>query len=125
MNRFIPALAAACFAMSATAFAQTPPPSGERKAPTPEQREQFKQRIKAAQEACKDNADRRGCMTTQFCAKAPDPAKCQAEGKQRMAERMESRQKAHEACTGKRGDELTKCLQDQPGMKGHHGRHKG
>ena len=127
MNRFIPTLAAACFAMSATAFAQTPPPSGERKAPTPEQRQQMKERMKSAHEACKGDADRRGCMTAQFCAKAPDPAKCQAEGKQRMARRMDERQKAREACTGKRGEELGKCMQEQRGKsgRGHHMQPKG
>lgn len=136
MNRFMPALAAACFALSAaTAFAQTTPPpagAGERKGPTPEQRQQMRERMKSAHEACKDKPDRRACMTENFCAKSEDPAKCQARAKEmraKHAQRMDERQKAHEACTGKRGEELGKCLREQPGMKGHHGRmhgeHKG
>jgi hypothetical protein len=133
MNRFAPALAAACFAFSAltaafTASAQTTPvPSAEpRKGPTPEQREKMRENMKSAYEACKDKPDRRACMTENFCAKAEDKAKCQARAKEmreKHAQRMDERQKAHEACTGKRGEDLGKCLREQPGMKGHHGRH--
>ena len=43
--------------------------------------------------------------------------------REKHAQRMDERQKAHEACTGKRGEELGKCLHEQPGMKGQHGRH--
>jgi hypothetical protein len=125
MNRTITTLAAACFALSASvAFAQAP--SGDsRPRMTPEQREKMRDHMKAAREACKDNPDRRGCMLTQFCAKSTEPAKCINEGKARQArfaQRMDERQKAHEACTGKRGEELGKCLREQPGMKGGHGR---
>jgi hypothetical protein len=52
----------------------------------------------------------------QICAKAQDPAKCQAHFKarsERMRERVEARQKAHEACNGKRGEELGKCIDGQ------------
>jgi hypothetical protein len=52
-------------------------------------------------------------MTGQMCAKSADPAKCQERAKQhhaRMSKHMDERQAAHEACTGKRGDELMKCL---------------
>ena len=75
-----------------------------------------REQMKAAYEACKDKADKRGCMMEQRCAKAPDPAKCQAESKERMqkrAQHMDQRQAAHEACTGKRGEELQKCLHGQ------------
>ena len=113
MNRLIPALAAACFALSAPfAFAQTP--SGEGKPRMSEQqRKEMREKMKGAWEACKDKSDKRACMMEQRCAKAADPAKCQAEGKQRMSRRMDERQKAHEACTGKRGDELKTCLKSQ------------
>jgi hypothetical protein len=121
MNRFLPALAAACFAMStATAFAQ--PYSGE--AGKGEHRKEMREKMKAAHEACKDKPDRRACMTETMCAKAQDPAKCQAHAKERhakMASRMDERQKMHEACTGKRGDELMKCLGDQHQKSGRHG----
>ena len=56
MNRLTTTLAAACFALStATAFAQTttPPASGERTRPNPEQREKMHANVKAAREACK------------------------------------------------------------------------
>lgn len=78
----------------------------------PEQREQ----MRAAYETCKDKPNRQACMSEQVCAKATDPAKCQAQAKERhglMAKRMEERQAMHEACNGKRGDELTGCLQTQ------------
>ena len=131
MNRYTTALAAACFALSASvAFAQAP--SGDsRQRMSPEQREQMKERFKAAQETCKDSRDRRACMTGAICAKSPDPARCQAMAKERharMSQHMDERQKAHEACTGKRGEELGKCLREQPGFKGgrrHHHRMKG
>jgi hypothetical protein len=70
----------------------------------------------AAYEACKDKADRRACMTEQVCAKSTDAAQCQAQAKERQArfaQRIEQRQKMHEACSGKRGDDLTGCLRDQ------------
>lgn len=119
------ALAAACFALSASfAFAQAP--QGEhRHRMTPEQRTQMREHMKAAHETCKDSKDRRACMTGAMCAKAPDPAKCQAMAKERharFAQRMDERQKAHEACTGKRGEELGKCLREQPAFKDGHGR---
>ena len=126
MNRFITTMAAACFALTAaSAFAQAP--SGDsRPRMTPEQREKMHETMKQAHESCKNAADRRGCMTSAMCAKSPDPAKCQAMAKERHArfsQRMDERQKAHEACTGKRGEELGKCLRDQPAFKDGHGRH--
>jgi hypothetical protein len=33
---------------------------------------------------------------------------------------MDERQQMHEACTGKRGEELMKCLGDQRQKSGHH-----
>jgi len=101
---------------------------------SPEQRAQMRENMKAARETCKSAADPRACMATQFCAKAPDPAKCQAMAKERrakFAQRMDERQKAHEACSGKRGEELGKCLREQPAFKDgpggrrHHHRMKG
>ncbi len=119
MNRFVPALAAVCFSLAAVmADAQTPPADGRG-----EHRKEMREHMKAAHEACKDKPDRRACMTESMCAKAPDPARCQAGAKERharMSQRMDERQKAHEACTGKRGEELGKCLHEQRGKSGHH-----
>ena len=109
-----------CGALAASA--QTPPASAEGHArPTPEQREKMHEAFKAAREACKDSADKRACITQQMCSKASDPAKCQQRAKERhahMSKRMDEHQAAAEACTGKRGDELMKCLGDQHKM--HH-----
>ena len=96
--------------------AQTPPAGGlapEAQKGHAERHSQMREHMKSAMEACKGKDDRRACMQEQMCAKAPDPAKCQAEGKARMTRHMEERQKAHEACNGKRGDELMKCLESQ------------
>lgn len=138
MNRLLPALAAACFSLAAaTAMAQAPSgdagkepgPGGPRhgmrhcsQAADPakceaERKERY-ERVKQAREACKDKPDQRGCMTEQYCAKSQDPAKCQAQAKERRArasKRLDERQAAHEACTGKRGDELQTCLRAQRG----------
>jgi Spy/CpxP family protein refolding chaperone len=128
MNRRIATLlGSALLACSLALQAQTPAPAAGaegRKGPTPEQRQQMKERFKAAHEACKDKSDRRACMHEQYCAKSPDPAKCVAEGKARRTQHLEARQKAHEACTGKRGDELASCLQANRPKHGprHHGK---
>ncbi len=134
MNQYISALAAACFAMSATfAFAQAPAgdagkgPMGGRMMMKPcsqeadpakceANRKAMRENMKAAHEACKDKPDPRACMTDQYCAKSPDPAQCQAKAKERqarMSQRMDRHQAAAEACTGKRGDELRKCYREQ------------
>ncbi len=139
MNRFIPALAAAFFCVSAgMAYAQAPSgdagkgpgmmgPGGEHRMMKPcaqepdpakceANRKQMREHMKAAHEACKDKPDRRACMTEAMCSKAPDPAQCQAKAKERQAkmdQRMDKHQEAAEACTGKRGDELRKCYREQ------------
>ena len=138
MNRFVPALAAACFSMAAfMAHAQAPqgdgkgpgmmgPGGGHRMmkpcsqeadpAKCEANRKQMRESMKAAHEACKDKPDRRACMTEQHCAKSADPAQCKAKAKEhgaRMSKRMDERQQAAEACTGKRGDELQKCYREQ------------
>jgi hypothetical protein len=143
MNRLHPALAAACFSIfAATAMAQAPaadagkPMGGHHRMKSCSQeadpakceasRKEMRERFTAARAACKDQADRRGCMTEQFCAKSQDPGKCQAQAKERQArtsKRMDERQAAHEACTGKRGDELKTCLHAQRGKSGY-GRHR-
>ncbi|MSQ64271.1 MAG: hypothetical protein EXR33_10660 [Betaproteobacteria bacterium] len=125
MKALIPTLAAATFALAATfAFAQGTPgygpgmggqgmgPGMQGQAGRGESHEQ----MKAAYATCKDKPDRRACMTEQYCAKSPDPAKCQAQAKERAQhgqQRLEQRQKQHEACNGKRGEDLTKCMQGQ------------
>jgi len=133
MNRFVPALAAACFALSASfAFAQAPagdagkgpmqhgmmkPCSQE---PDPAKceatRKQMRENMKAAHDACKDSKDKRACMTENFCAKQPDPAQCKAkaaERQQKMGKKMDEHQAIAEACSGKRGDDLQKCYHEQ------------
>jgi len=142
MNRLLPALAAACFSLAAsTAMAATPSgdagqgPGGPRhglrhcsQAADPakceaERKERY-ERVKQAREACKDKPDRRGCMTEQYCAKEQDPAQCQARAKERHArfsQRLDQRQAAHEACTGKRGEELQQCLHAQRATSGRRG----
>ena len=109
MNRSITALAAATLAFAATFAGAQMPPQGHGMGPN-------REAMKAAYEACKDKPDRRACMTEQMCAKAQDPAKCQAQAKARgeqMQQRIEARQKMHEACSGKRGEELTNCMKGQ------------
>ena len=136
MNRLIPAAAAAVlFCLSAgMAFAQAPSgdagkgPGGHRhgmmkpcsQEPDPAKceanRKAMRENMKAAHEACKDKPDRRACMTEQVCAKSQDKAKCHAQAKERQAQRAkrkDQRQAAAEACTGKRGDELQKCMHAQ------------
>src|SRR4029079_901552 len=86
-------------------------------------RKAMRENMKAEHEACKDKADKRACMTDQYCAKSPNPSECQAKAKERhakMSKRMDEHQKAAEACTGKRGDELQKCYREQREKSGHH-----
>lgn len=139
MNRLLPALAAACFSLAA-ATAMAHPNYGEAgkgpgglrhgmrhcsqdadPAKCEANRKEMRERFTAAREACKGNPDRRGCMTEQYCAKEQDPAQCQARAKERharLSQRLDQRQAAHEACTGKRGEELQKCLGAQRGASG-------
>jgi len=109
MNRFATTLAAASFAL-ATTFAQAQmTPGGHGMGP-------MHDGMKAAHEACKDKPDRRACMMEQMCAKAPDPAQCHARAKERsqhMQQRAEKRQMMHEACSGRRGDDLANCIKSQ------------
>ena len=132
MNRLHPALAAAMFCLAAgISHAQDTnkgPMGGgphQRMKPCSQEadpakceanRKEMRDRMQAAHEACKDKPDRRACMTEQYCAKAPDKAQCEAKAKERQAmhsKRMDARQAAAEACTGKRGDELRKCYGEQ------------
>ena len=126
MKTLFPVLAAAALALAASvSFAQGGPGYGPgggqgmsgpgmmgRQGMDPARREQ----MKAAYEACKDKPNRQACMSEQVCAKSPDPAKCQAQSKERqarMSKHMDDRQAMHEACNGKRGEDLTKCMQGQ------------
>jgi len=143
MNRFLPALAAACVSLAAAstlaqAAAGDAGQGGPHRRMTPcsqeadpakceANRKEMRERVTAAREACKDKPDRRGCMAEQYCAKSQDPAKCQAQAKERHArvsQRMDQRQAAHEACTGKRGDELQNCMHAQRGTSGQGGTDK-
>ena len=85
-------------------------------------RKQMREKLQAAHEACKDKADKRACMTEQYCAKSANPAECQAKAKEhqaKMSKRMDEHQATAEACTGKRGDELQKCYREQREKSGH------
>ena len=76
----------------------------------------MREAFKAAHEACKGKPEQRACITEQICSKASDPKKCFEHAKARgehMQKRAEDRQKMHEACNGKRGEELGKCLHEQ------------
>jgi Spy/CpxP family protein refolding chaperone len=126
MKATLTLLGAALLAGALAVQAQTTPAPASaeqgRQRPTPEQREKMKEAFQAAREACKDAPDRKACMTQNMCAKAPDPAQCQARAKERQAhgsKRMDERQAMHEACTGKRGEELMKCLGEQRKARGH------
>jgi hypothetical protein len=114
-----------CGSLALQAQTTPAPAAGEhgKHRPGAEQRKQMKEAMRAAHEACKDASDKRACMTQNMCAKAPDPAKCQERAKERHAhasKRLDERQAMHEACTGKRGEELQKCLGAQ--HKPRHGR---
>jgi Spy/CpxP family protein refolding chaperone len=125
MKALIPTLAAATLALAATfAFAQGtqgygPGMGGQGMGPgmrDQANRGETREKMRAIYEACKDKPDRHACMTEQYCAKSPNPAECQAKAKehaQYSQQRVEQRQKMHEACNGKRGEDLTKCMQGQ------------
>ena len=135
MNRLIPALAAACFSLAAVSAMAQAPAGDAGKGPMEHRgmmmkpcsqeadpakceanRKAMRENMKSAHEACKDKPDRRACMTEQYCSKSADPGKCKMEAKERgarMSKHMDERQKAAEACTGKRGDDLMKCMHEQ------------
>jgi hypothetical protein len=145
MNRFVPALAAACFSLAAVmANAQTPPagkgpgmmgeghpmmkPCSQEADPAKceARRKEMRENMKAMHEACKDKPDRHACMTEQYCAKSANPVECKAKAQEqhsKMSKRMDEHQKAAEACTGKRGDELQKCYREQREKSGHDHQH--
>jgi hypothetical protein len=84
------------------------------------------ERMRAAHQACQQVADRGACMRERMCADAADPARCRAEAEdrhKRMLSRMDERQAMHEACTGKRGEELLRCLGEQ--RRAQRGRNRG
>jgi hypothetical protein len=120
--------------LAATASLQAQGPSSEpgkpraerrfdcSKAPDPKACEERRAKSKAAyakaRAACegKQGDARRDCMREQACAQAKDPAACVARAKEqskRREQRLETRQKAREACAGKRGEELKSCLREQ------------
>ena len=145
MNKFMPALAAACFSLAAVvAHAQTPPaghgpgmmgeghpmmkPCAQESDPAKceARRKEMRENMKAAHDACKDKSDKRACMTEQYCAKSTNPAECQAKAKERGAKnskRMDEHQKMAEACSGKRGDELRNCYHAQHEKNEHDHKH--
>ncbi|HEY6967494.1 MAG TPA: hypothetical protein VI229_08515 [Burkholderiales bacterium] len=142
MNRLTTSIAAALFCMSAgLTYAQAPSggpgqgpggPGGHHGMMQPcsqaadpakceADRNKAREDLRAAREACKGNADQRGCMAQQYCAKQADPAKCQERAKEhsaKMSKRMDEHQAVAEACTGKRGEELQKCYREQRQKRG-------
>lgn len=100
MKRLIPVFGAVLLAASASLYAQTPPagPGGPGAGPgSPGMHRGFD------------------------CGKAQDPKACEerrAKFRERHIQRLEERQKMHEACNGKRGDELVQCLQAQRPARG-------
>lgn len=130
MKALIPAVSFATLALAATfAFAQGTPGAGPGYGPgmggqgmgpgmmgDRGGRGHMHEQMRAAYESCKDKPNQYACMSEQFCTKSADPAACQAQAKERQArhtQRVEQRQKMHEACNGKRGEALTSCLHGQ------------
>ena len=50
-------------------------------------------------------------MRRELCAQTKDPAKCEAQAKERMAQR----ERIREACKDKTGDELRACIRRERG----------
>ena len=88
------------------------------KAQDPKACEERLAKVKAAhqkaRQACesKSGSERRDCMRKEMCAQSPDPAKCEANIKQKAAERGERRAKIREACRDKKGEELRVCIRE-------------
>jgi len=117
MNRFTTAIAAVSLALASSfALAQMSQGGPERGG----ERGRMHEGMRAAFEACKDKPDRRACVTEQVCSKASDPKRCFEHAKMRgehMQKRAEDRQKMHEACNGKRGEDLANCMKTQHQQK--------
>src|SRR6185436_3207503 len=88
-------IASMLLAATTSLYAQSTPPADADKA---QRREQMRQKMKSAHEearkACegKKGDEHRSCMQKSFCAKSPDPAKCEA----RMSERAARHKKRME-----------------------------
>jgi hypothetical protein len=52
-------------------------------------------------------------MEKSFCAEAKEPAKCEAN----LKERTERRREIREACKDKKGDELKSCIREHRAAK--------
>jgi hypothetical protein len=82
-----------------------------------ERRAQGRQKMKAAHDkaakACEGQKDgaRRDCMRKELCAQSKDPAKCEAQAKERAA----AFNKAYAACKGKAAEEFKSCMREQRG----------
>jgi hypothetical protein len=92
-------LATALLAVTTSLYAQpTPPKDADKSARRQELREKAKSARDEARKACegKQGAEHRDCMTKSTCAKAPDPAKCEARAKareERVKKRREEKSK--------------------------------
>ena len=74
-------------------------------------REMHAKALKACEAAKGKEAEHRACMQREFCAQTADPAKCEAQVKQRTAQR----EKIREACKDKTGEALKACIREQRG----------
>jgi hypothetical protein len=134
---------AALLAASTLVFAQAPgggAPTEAQKKERQERREKMKAAHQEAVKACegKQGEERHKCMTTNMCAKAPNPKECEARAAKRHekmkerhakgcadakdpakceAERKARREKVREACKGKEGEALKTCIREQRGKK--------
>jgi hypothetical protein len=69
------------------------------------------QAAKACEASKGKQAEYRDCMRRELCAQTKDPAKCEAQAKERMAQR----ERVREACKDKTGDELRACIRRERG----------
>jgi hypothetical protein len=75
----------------------------------------MKDTARSARAACEatKGAQHDECMMKEMCAQAKDAARCEAQGRARLARR----ERIREACKDKRGDELRACIREQRGEK--------
>jgi hypothetical protein len=88
-------LAAALLAATTSLYAQAAPaPDADKAAQRKEARAKLKAAREQAGKACegKQGDEHRACMGQQYCAKAQDPAQCQARLKERAEKRKQRRE---------------------------------
>ena len=107
------ALVLAALIAAVTAQAQTPAPAGvaEGKSSTREQRQKVREARQKAAQACKGTRGdaRHECMERQMCARAKDPAKCNA----RVSKLRGDYRKAVETCKSAQPDKQRDCMRHE------------